>query len=45
VQGDYFGGTFDSADFSATGTWSETNEFLGSWFLRLDILRVARACR
>ena len=42
VQTDFFPSTFTSADFGAPGNWRSSNEFVGSYFLGVDVLRLVR---
>ena len=42
LQTDYFPSTFTSEDFGAPGDWRESREFVNSYFLGVDVLRLVR---
>lgn len=45
VQGDVILGTFESADFGAPPGWSESNDFIPSAFIGIDLLGAVRSLR
>jgi hypothetical protein len=42
LQTDYFPAAFTSENFGAPGDWRESHEFLNSYFLGVDVLRLVR---